>query len=190
MTDWQQELDNNFTGILISEAEIKKKIEELGRQITAHYASLDADQLIVIGILRGSVLFLSDLIRELKMPITIDFMAVSSYEDKVQSSGTLRIIKDISESISQKHVLVIEDIIDSGITLRCLKDMLWARNPRSLNICSLLDKPARRQTNIEVDFRGFEVPDEFLVGYGLDYAGRYRHLPYVAILNPEVYSNG
>ncbi len=189
MKDWQQDLEKNIAGIIISETDIKKKVEELGRQITAHYASLNADQLIVIGILRGSVVFLSDLIRELKMPISIDFMAVSSYEDKTQSSGTLRIIKDVSEPIAQKHVLVIEDIIDTGITLRCLKDMLWARNPRSLSLCSLLDKPARRQTKIEVDFRGFEVPDEFLVGYGLDYAGRYRHLPYVAILNPETYAN-
>jgi len=182
-----QNLEKDIIGVILSEEEIQTKVSALGKQITDYYLSIPAKEIVVIGILRGAVVFLSDLIRHIDMPLSIDFMAISSYGNEASSSGTVRILKDISELIEGKHVLVVEDIIDTGLTWNCLKDILWARNPKSLNLCAFLNKPSRRMIPVDIDFCGYEIPDDFVVGYGLDYNGYYRHLPYVAILNPEVY---
>jgi len=170
--------------LLISETEIKQKVEEMGRKINHFYAGQDLDKLVVIGILRGSFIFMADLARQLTIPVELDFMDVSSYGRSSVTTGMVRILKDISEDITNKHVLLIEDIVDSGLTLKYLSKILWARSPRSLRICTLLNKPSRRRTELEPDFYGFMVPDEFIVGYGLDYAGKYRELPYLAIVKP------
>jgi hypoxanthine phosphoribosyltransferase len=177
-----------FSGILFTPEEIAAKVEQLAREITCFYQQEKADQVVVIGILRGAVVFLSDLIRRLDIPVKLDFMAVSSYGDNTQSSGSLRILKDITEDISGQHVLIVEDIIDTGLTLESLKSILWSRNPKTLSFCTFLNKPSRREVRVDIDFCGFEIPDEFVVGYGLDYAGRFRELPYIAILDPSVYS--
>lgn len=185
MESWNEHLEDNVKHILIDEQAIAARVSEMAKEITDDYSKLLLEELVVIGILRGSVIFMSDLIRQLDLPVTIDFMAISSYTKGTHTSGTVRIIKDIAESITKKHVLIIEDIVDTGLTLECLSDMLLARKPQSLKICSLLDKPARRQVNINPDYRGFEIPNEFVVGYGLDFEGHYRHIPYVAVLKDK-----
>ena len=174
--------------ILYEREELNVRVRELAAEITADYQPLDIDELVVIGILRGSVLFMGDLIRAIELPVTIDYMALSSYTRGTRTSGTVRILKDVSESIANKHVLVVEDIVDTGLTLNCLSDILAARKPKSLKICTLLDKPSRRLSPVQVDYIGFAVPDKFVVGYGLDYDGHYRHLPYIGVLKPEAYS--
>jgi hypoxanthine phosphoribosyltransferase len=184
---WQQTMDAKLLKVILDEQQINHRVVELGQQVTAHYLQQQAEEIVVIGILRGSVLFLSDLIRHLKMPVTIDFMAISSYTKGTESSGMVRILKDINESIEGKHVLIVEDIVDTGLTLNNLQNMLWARKPKSLAVCTLLNKPSRREVEVEVDFCGFEIPNEFVIGYGLDFNGHYRHLPYVGVLKPEVY---
>lgn len=172
----------NVERILISEEEIKGKVQELGCQITQDYSGKD---LLVLGILKGAVVFMSDLMRAIDMPIQIDFMSISSYGDSRQSSGIVKIIKDLDQNISEKHLLIVEDIMDSGQTLKFLKDLLQARGPASINVCTLLDKPSCRVADIHPDYCGFTVPNEFIVGYGLDCAEHYRNLPYIATLKTE-----
>jgi hypoxanthine phosphoribosyltransferase len=172
--------------ILISEKQLQEKIALLGEQITADYQGKD---LLLLGTLKGAVPFIADLARAINLQLELDYMAVASYGNTTFSSGVVRIIKDLEGPIDQKHVLIIEDIIDSGLTLHYLIDLLKRRNPLSLRICSLLNKERTRLKNVEVDYQGFMIPDKFVVGYGLDYAQRYRNLPYVGILKPSVYSD-
>ncbi len=170
--------------VLFTEAELNERISELGEQITVDY---EGKSLIVVGILKGSNIFTSDLVRKINLPLKMDFMAVSSYGSATASTGVVKILKDLDRGIEGEHVLIVEDIVDSGLTLKYLKDILLTRNPASIKVCTLLDKPARRKENIIPDYLGYEVPDEFIVGYGIDYAEHYRNLPYVGILKREVY---
>lgn len=170
--------------VLVSEEDIKNKVKELGDIITEDYKDKD---LIVVGILKGAVVFMSDLCREIKLPILMDFMAVSSYGKSSISTGEVRIVKDLDYSVENKDILIVEDIIDTGYTLSYLTDNLRKRGANSVKIITLLDKPDRRKANVHVDYLGFEIPDEFVVGYGLDFAEQYRNLPYVAALKEEVY---
>jgi len=169
---------------LISGEEIAKKVAALGREITRDYRD---KELVVVGILKGAVVFLADLIREIKIPLFLDFMAVSSYGSSTESSGVVRIMKDLDGSVENKDVLIVEDIIDTGLTLKYLVENLEARKANSVKVCTLLDKPTRRKTHVDVHYNGFVVPDEFLVGYGLDYNDKYRNLPGIHILKKEVY---
>ncbi len=165
---------------LISEEKIDKRIAELGRQISEEYAG---KQIHMICVLKGGVFFLCELAKRLSVPVTLDFMCVGSYGDGTKSSGIVKITKDLDESLEGKDVLVVEDIIDSGRTLSYLLEVLKKRGPKSMKLCTLLDKPDRREVeNVEVDYLGFEIPDEFVVGYGLDYAQKYRNLPYIGII--------
>ncbi len=180
-------MDQDLKKILINEEEIQKRVRELGRQISEDYGP-DGD-LVLICILRGAVVFLADLARSIDRKVTFDFMDVSSYGAGTESSGVVRIIKDLEENIEGRHVLIVEDIIDTGQTLKYVVDVLQTRKPESIKIVTLLDKPERRVTKqVKIDYNGFEVPDEFVVGYGLDYAQKYRNLPYIAVLKPEAYS--
>ncbi len=172
-------------GVLVSSKEIQEKVREMGERITEDYRR---EKLLLVGILRGAVIFLSDLMRHLELPCEIDFMEVSSYGADTTSSGVVRILKDLQEGITDRHVLIVEDIVDTGLTLSYLLRILRARKPASLEICALLSKPSRRRVDLEVKYLGFEVPDEFVVGYGLDYAGAYRNLPDICILKPEVFA--
>ena len=165
--------------VMIPEEEVLTRIEELGKQISEEYAGEDVH---LICILKGSVMFMSDLSKRITVPVTMDFMKVSSYGDGTQSSGRVKISKDLDETIEGKNVIVIEDIIDTGRTLAYLLEVLKLRNPKSLKLCTLLDKPDRRVTEVAVDYVGFQIPDEFVVGYGLDYAQKYRNLPYVGVV--------
>lgn len=170
--------------VLVSEEDIKAKVKELGVTITEDYKDKD---LIVVGILKGAVVFMSDLCREIKLPILMDFMAVSSYGKSSVSTGEVRIVKDLDYSVENKDILIVEDIIDTGYTLSYLTDNLKKRGASSVKIITLLDKPDRRKADVYVDYLGFEIPDEFVVGYGLDFAEKYRNLPYVAALKEDVY---
>lgn len=165
--------------VLISEEQINARINELAKEISKDY---EGKSVHLICILKGSVFFCCDLAKRISVPVTMDFMSVSSYGNEKVSSGRVRIVKDLDESIQDKDVLIIEDIIDSGRTLAYLMDLLSTRSPRSLSICTLLDKPERRVTDVEVKYVGFEIPDEFVVGYGLDYQQTYRNLPYVGVI--------
>jgi hypoxanthine phosphoribosyltransferase len=171
--------------ILITEEQLQARITELGKVITNDY---QGKYLLLIGTLKGAVPFIADLARAIDLPLELDYMAVASYGDSTTSSGVVRIIKDLEGAIDHKHVLIIEDIIDSGLTLHYLVDLLRRRNPLSLRICSLLNKERTRLENVEVDYQGFTIPDKFVVGYGLDYAQLYRNLPYIGILKPSVYA--
>ncbi|MDQ5829525.1 MAG: hypoxanthine phosphoribosyltransferase [Actinomycetota bacterium] len=168
--------------MLVTSEEIQDKVCELGERITEDYRGED---LLLVGILRGAVVFLSDLMRHLELSCEIDFMDISSYGSGTSSSGVVRILKDLEEDITDRHVLIVEDIIDTGLTLSYLTRILGARKPASLEICTLLSKPSRRQADIEVKYLGFEVPDEFVVGYGIDFAGRYRNLRDIRALKSE-----
>jgi hypoxanthine phosphoribosyltransferase len=171
--------------MLVTSEEIQDKVCELGERITEDYRGED---LLLVGILRGAVVFLSDLMRHLELSCEIDFMDISSYGSGTSSSGVVRILKDLEEDITDRHVLIVEDIIDTGLTLSYLLRSLLARKPASLEICALLSKPSRRRVDLDVKYLGFDVPDEFVVGYGLDYAGAYRNLPDICILKPEVFA--
>ena len=175
-------MSGNVERILIDEETLKKRVREMGRQITEDYRGKD---LVIVAILKGAVVFTSDLIKEIKLPLSIDFMAVSSYGVSTKSSGVVRILKDLEEEIEGRDVLIVEDIVDTGLTLHYLVENLWSRGPKSLKICCCLDKPTRRSAPVEVDYVGFDIPDEFVVGYGLDYAERYRNLPYIGILSKD-----
>lgn len=170
--------------VLLDENTIITKIKEIGESISRDYRG---KELVLVGVLKGSVMFMSDLMKNITIPCCMDFMAVSSYGAATETSGIVRILKDLDYQIEGKHVLVVEDIIDSGVTLKYLIEYLRSRKPASLEIACLLNKPERRRVEIEVKYEGFKVPDYFLVGYGLDYAEKYRNLPYVGILKEEVY---
>jgi hypoxanthine phosphoribosyltransferase len=177
------ELDRAVGEVLIDSDALRARVAELGDEISAHYAGQD---LLLIGVLKGAVFFMADLMRELTIPCEIDFMAISSYGAATDSSGVVRILKDLDANISGRDVLVVEDIIDSGLTLSYLMRSLKARKPASLEICALLTKPERREIDVPVKFVGFEIPNKFVIGYGLDFAERYRNLPYVAVLHPDL----
>ena len=176
--------NKDIKDILVSEADIKEIVALLGKRITDDY---EGKEIIVICILKGAVMFCADLLREIKVPVKLDFMAVSSYGASTESSGAVQILKDLDSSVEGKHLLIIEDIVDTGLTLKYLIGILNARGPTSIKTCAFLDKPKRRKVDVNIDYIGIEIPDAFVVGYGLDYAGSYRHLPYVAVLSPEVY---
>ncbi len=178
-------MEKNVREVLISEEKLEKRIVELGKSMTKDYEGKD---LFVVGVLKGANIFMSDLIRKIDLPMHIDFMAVSSYGMSTESSGTVRILKDLDFSIEGKDVLIVEDIIDSGLTLKYLTRILMERRPSSLKICTLLDKPERRRVDLDIDYIGFKIPDAFIVGYGIDFAECYRNLPYVAILKEEAYN--
>ncbi len=171
-------MDKNIDAVLFSKEEISQKVKELGKQISKDYN--ENDELVIIGILKGASIFMADLIREIDMSVNIDFMAVSSYGNSTQSSGTVKIIKDLDLEIEGKHILIVEDIIDTGLTLKYLTNNLKSRKIKGLKICTLLDKPKRRKCDLDIDYIGFEIPDRFIVGYGIDYAEKYRNLPYIA----------
>jgi len=171
--------------VLISEEQIKTKVAELGEKISRDYQGKD---LLVICILKGAMIFMADLIRELKMPLNIDTMVVSSYGSSTASSGVVRILKDLDESVENRNLLIVEDIIDTGLTLKYLLDNIKSRAPQSVKICCFLNKPGRRKVDIVPDYEGYSIPDEFVVGYGLDYDEKYRNLPYIAVLDPKEYS--
>lgn len=170
--------------VLFSEDKLRGKIREIGQQISKDYEGKD---LLLVGILKGSVPFMADLLKEITIPCSMDFMAVSSYGNSTKTSGVVRILKDLDFEIENKHVLIVEDIIDSGITLSYLMDYLRGRGAESIEIAALLNKPEGRKTEVNAKYMGFDVPDYFLVGYGLDYAEKYRNLPYIGILKEEVY---
>jgi hypoxanthine phosphoribosyltransferase len=177
------ELERGVESVLIDEETLQSRIAELGEEISADYAGRD---LLLLGVLKGAVFFMSDLMRRLTVPCEIDFMAISSYGAATDSSGVVRILKDLDINIEGRHVLVVEDIIDSGLTLSYLMRNLEARNPASLEICALLTKPARREIEVDVRYVGFEIPNRFVIGYGLDFAERYRNLRYVGVLHADL----
>ena len=170
--------------VLLSKEEIDKIVKRLGEQITKDY---EGKNLLVVSILKGSIMFMADLLREIKLDCKIDFMAVSSYGSGTRTSGSVKIIKDLNIDLSGYDILLVEDILDSGVTLSNLKELLMIRKPASLKICAFLDKPDRRKADIVADYTGASIPDEFVVGYGLDYDEKYRNLPFVGILSPSVY---
>lgn len=180
-------MHHDLAEILITETQLKQRVAELGAAISLAYAG---KRPLLIAVLKGSVLFMADLMRELTVPHAIDFLATSSYGAATESSGVVRILKDLDESIEGMDVLIVEDIIDSGGTLGYLRSLLLARNPASLRIVALLSKPSRRQIDVPVDWIGFEIPDKFVIGYGLDYDEHYRSLPYIGVLKPEMYGSG
>ena len=180
-------MKNDIERVLLTEAQLQKRVREMAAEISRDYADKNPT---MVCILKGAIMFYMDLLRNMPIPLSMDFMAVSSYGNKTKSSGEVEIRKDLSTSIEGKHVIIVEDIVDSGFTLSYLKRMLDSRGAKSIRLATLLDKPARRAPGITLksDYSGFVVGDEFVVGYGLDYAERYRNLPYIGVLKPEVYS--
>lgn len=176
--------DGDIEKVLISQGQLEAKIAELGARITADYAGKD---LLLVGVLKGALLFIVDLARAIDLPLEMDFMAISSYGAATETSGVVRILKDLETSIENRHVVIVEDIIDSGLTLTYIMDHLRHRGPASLQICALLNKPSRHRVDVVIDYPGFDVPDEFVVGYGLDYRQRYRNMPFVGVLKPAAY---
>lgn len=168
--------------VLLNEQEVEKRICELGEEISKEY---EGRSIHLICVLKGGVFMTCELAKRINVPVTMDFMAVSSYGDSTESSGRIKIVKDLDDSIEGKEVLIVEDIIDSGRTLSYLIDMLAARKPKSIKLCTLLDKPERRVTDVKVDYVGFNIPDEFVVGFGLDYAQKYRNLPYIGVVEND-----
>jgi len=175
---------NDVEKVLLTREQLQEKVKELGKKISEDYKDKN---LMIICVLKGGVVFTTDLIREITVPLELDFMAISSYGASTSTSGVVRILKDLETNIEGKDILIVEDIIDSGLTLKYLKEMLISRGPNSVKICTILNKPQRRQENVKVDYIGFDIPDEFVVGYGLDYAEKYRNLPFVGVLKPEIY---
>lgn len=174
--------DTAIGDILVQPDALRRRVEELGAQITADYAGKD---LLLVGVLKGAIFFLADVMRHIEVPCDLDFMAVSSYGSATDSSGVVRIIKDLDAPLEGRDVLIVEDIVDSGLTLQYLLRNLGARNPASLEVCALLTKPARRKVELDARYVGFEIPDRFVIGYGLDFEEKYRNLPYVATLSDE-----
>jgi len=173
--------------VLLDAGDIQERVAALAAAVSRDYRGRD---LLLVAVLKGAVMFIADLLRYLEVPAAVDFMAISSYGRSTRSSGVVRIIKDLNESIEGRDVLIVEDIIDTGLTLRYLFELLKDRHPRSIRICTLLDKQERRKAEVPVHYRGFSIPNEFVVGYGLDYGERYRNLPFIGVLRPEVYSSG
>ncbi len=182
--------EGDIANVLITKEQIDEKITELATKVSADYpAQGNRDDLVLIGVLKGAVMFMTDLSRALTIPVQLDFMAVSSYGSATSSSGVVRILKDLDRDINGRHVLIVEDIIDSGLTLSWLLKNLASRAPATLEVCALLRKPEAVKIDVPVRYVGFEIPNEFVVGYGLDYAERYRDLPYIGTLDPKVYSS-
>ena len=179
-------LEKDIQEVLFSQQQLEERVDQIAQEITRDYAG---KEIVLISVLRGSFVFMADLCRRIDLPCTIDFMSVSSYGSGTSSTGQVQITKDLSGDISGKHILVVEDILDSGNTLSYLLHVLSARHPASISLCTLLDKPERREKPIQADYVGFTVPNAFIVGYGLDYAEKYRNLPYIGVLKPEIYSN-
>ena len=179
------DMRDDIQTVLVTEEQLRAKVAELGAQVSRDYAGRD---LLLVSILKGAVVFMADLMRAVTIPCSIDFMVVSSYGGtNTQSTGLVKIVKDLDADLSGRDVLIVEDVLDTGVTLSNLVPMLKMRHPNSVRICAILDKPARRKTDIRADYIGFEVPDAFVVGYGLDYDEKYRNLPFVGVLRPEVY---
>lgn len=172
----------DIEGVLVSREAISQKVKELGKRISEDYKS---EELVLVGVLKGGFVFLADLMREITIPVDMDLISVTSYGDSTESSGVVRIIKDTDVSIEKKHVLIVEDLVDTGLTLNHLKELFKTRGPKSVKTCTAFDKPSRRKVDIHIDYEGIVVPDKFIVGYGLDYAGKYRNLPDVCTLKPE-----
>ncbi|HEY7941667.1 MAG TPA: hypoxanthine phosphoribosyltransferase [Candidatus Limnocylindrales bacterium] len=180
------DLVNDVAEVLITEAQVRAKVAEMAAELSRDYADRD---LTLVSVLKGSLPFMADLMRAMSIPVQIDLMEVSSYGGtSTETSGLVRILKDLSSSVEGRDVVIVEDIIDTGLTLNYLQRYLRGKNPATLRICTLLDKPARRLASIEIDYRGFTIPDRFVVGYGLDYGEFYRNLPYIGVLKPEVYT--
>ena len=181
--------DEDISSVLITEAQVREKIAELAEQVAADYREqCKQTDLVLIGVLKGAVMFMTDFARALPVPVQLEFMAVSSYGSATSSSGVVRILKDLDRDIAGRHVLIVEDIIDSGLTLNWLMNNLQARSPASLEVVTLLRKPDAIKVDVPVRYAGFDIPNEFVVGYGLDYAERYRDLPYIGTLAPTVYA--
>lgn len=170
--------------ILIPESALQARVRELGQAISSDY---EGKEPLLVGILTGAFLFLADLLRHITIPCQVDFMATSSYGVGTESSGIVRILKDLDQTIEGRHVLIVDDIIDTGLTMDYMLETLKARYPASLRVCALLDKVPRRRREVRIDYRGFEIPDKFVVGYGLDFAGQYRNVPFVCVLKPQIY---
>ena len=180
------DLVDDVAEVLITEAQVRAKVAEMAAELSRDYADRD---LTLVSVLKGSLPFMADLMRAISIPVQIDLMEVSSYGGtSTETSGLVRILKDLSSSVEGRDVVIVEDIIDTGLTLNYLQRYLRGKNPATLRICTLLDKPARRLASIEIDYRGFTIPDRFVVGYGLDYGEFYRNLPYIGVLKPEVYT--
>ena len=179
-------MEHGIERVLISEQEIEAVVARLGREITAAYQSVEQLDLVVIGLLRGSFMFMADLVRQIKLPLVVDFMTASSYGAGTVSSGDVKVVLDLGQSIEGRDVLMVEDIIDTGHTFNTVIDLISRRRPRSLKICTFLSKPSRRLVEVPIDFCGMTIPDEFVCGYGLDYAQNYRNLPYVGVLEPAM----
>lgn len=180
-----EKIYNDIEKVLITEDQIRERIKELGKEITKKY---EGKEVVVVGVLKGCVMFMTDLIRNIDLPMDIDFMVASSYGADTKSSGNVKIIKDINIDVHDKNVIIVEDIIDTGLTMKNLKGIFEVRQCKSISICTLLDKKERRKVEIDADYIGFDVPNEFVVGYGLDYDGKYRNIPEICVLKPEVYS--
>lgn len=177
-------MEQDIQRVLLTQDQIAEKVKQMGKQISKDYAGKN---LILVGILKGSLVFMADLMRAITIPVTIDFMMVSSYGTNSKSTGHVKILKDLDYEVKDKDILFVEDIIDSGVTLSYLHELMRLRGAEGVKLCTLLNKPDRRKVDIEVDYCGFDIPDEFVVGYGLDFAERYRNLPYLGILKREVY---
>ena len=175
-------MESGIVKVLVTQEEVKNTVKRLGAEITAFYGQRDSD-LLVVGLLRGSFVFMADLVREIKLPLMIDFMTLSSYGDGTTSTGDVKVVLDLDTSIEDRDVLIVEDIVDTGNTFSKVIRMLQNRNPRSLKVCTFLNKPVCRIKEVEIDFCGVDIPDEFAVGYGLDYAQEYRNLPYIGVLD-------
>ena len=176
---------DDIESIFFTEEAIAEKVKELGTRITKDYAGKDP---LLVGVLKGSFVFMADLMRQIDLNCEVEFMAVSSYGSGTTTTGAVKITKDLNHNIEGRHVILIEDILDSGVTLHYLRNYLMSRRPASISICALLDKPARRLADVKADYVGFNCPDAFIVGYGLDYAEKYRNLPYIGMLKPEIYN--
>lgn len=172
-------MDNAEIEVVISEQQIRERIKELSKAISEHYRGKD---LVLIGVLKGAVVFMVDLARTLELPVELDFLAISSYGPSTDSSGVVRILKDLDSSVEGRHVLIVEDIVDTGLTLKYITEIISARNPASLRICALLNKQKNRKADVKLDYVGFEIPNQFVIGYGLDLAENYRNLPFVGVL--------
>lgn len=175
----------DLSSVLYTEEQIARRVAELGTQLSRDY---EGKEIVLVGVLNGAVTFLADLMRQITIPVFMDLVAISSYGSYTSTSGVVRIMKDLDESVESKHVLIVEDIVDTGLTLNYLVDYMRSRNPASVKVVAMLSKPSRHKVKVNVDYLGFTIPDEFVVGYGLDYAQRYRNLPCIGILKPEIYA--